>query len=417
MDHVNEPGSTDQIILPGSAAGLTENAGRTHLFNRKMKFMFTKYLSVLLLTIPFAACSSADKAVETEASASGIKNEVVLTAEQVSKAQIVTGELITQKMNTIVTVNGVVDVPPQNMVSVSFPLGGYLKYTKLLPGMHVSRGEIIAQMEDQSLVQLQQDYLVTKAKLEYLEKEYNRQKELNADKVNSDKTLQQVTADYTSQKIMLKGYAEKLRLINISPERLTEEKISRQVALYSPINGYVSKVNVNTGKFVQPTDVLFELINPDDIHAALSIFEKDLGKVSIGQKVKISFVDEPDKEYEGEVILVNRNVDENRTAIAHCHFISHPKQLLPGMFLNARIQVKEVMVNVLPEGAIVRFENKEYVFTSSGAGNYSLVEVVTGEKDKGMVEIKSGLEALAGKKIVTANAYSVLGALKNTGDE
>jgi len=382
-----------------------------------MKFMFTKYLSVLLLTIPFAACSSADKAVETEASASGIKNEVVLTAEQVSKAQIVTGELITQKMNTIVTVNGVVDVPPQNMVSVSFPLGGYLKYTKLLPGMHVSRGEIIAQMEDQSLVQLQQDYLVTKAKLEYLEKEYNRQKELNADKVNSDKTLQQVTADYTSQKIMLKGYAEKLRLINISPERLTEEKISRQVALYSPINGYVSKVNVNTGKFVQPTDVLFELINPDDIHAALSIFEKDLGKVSIGQKVKISFVDEPDKEYEGEVILVNRNVDENRTAIAHCHFISHPKQLLPGMFLNARIQVKEVMVNVLPEGAIVRFENKEYVFTSSGAGNYSLVEVVTGEKDKGMVEIKSGLEALAGKKIVTANAYSVLGALKNTGDE
>jgi len=382
-----------------------------------MKFMFTKYLSVLLLTIPFAACSSADKAVETEASASGIKNEVVLTAEQVSKAQIVTGELITQKMNTIVTVNGVVDVPPQNMVSVSFPLGGYLKYTKLLPGMHVSRGEIIAQMEDQSLVQLQQDYLVTKAKLEYLEKEYNRQKELNADKVNSDKTLQQVTADYTSQKIMLKGYAEKLRLINISPERLTEEKISRQVALYSPINGYVSKVNVNTGKFVQPTDVLFELINPDDIHAALSIFEKDLGKVSIGQKVKISFVDEPDKEYEGEVILVNRNVDENRTAIAHCHFISHPKQLLPGMFLNARIQVKEVMVNVLPEGAIVRFENKEYVFTSSGAGNYSLVEVGTGEKDKGMVEIKSGFEALTGKKIVTANAYSVLGALKNTGEE
>lgn len=382
-----------------------------------MKFMFTKHISFLLLTMPFVACSSSDKAVEIEASASSIKTEVILTAEQISKAQIVTGELISQKINTTVTVNGVVDVPPQNMVSVSFPLGGYLKYTKLLPGMHVSRGEIIAQMEDQSLVQLQQDYLVTKAKLEYLEKEYNRQKELNADKVNSDKTLQQVTADYTSQKIMLKGYAEKLRLINISPERLTEEKISRQVALYSPINGYVSKVNVNTGKFVQPTDVLFELINPDDIHAALSIFEKDLGKVSIGQKVKISFVDEPEKEYEGEVILVNRNVDENRTAIAHCHFLSHPKQLLPGMFLNARIQVKEVMVNVLPEGAIVRFDNKEFIFAASAAGNYSLVEVVTGEKENGMVEIKSGLEALGGKKIVTANAYSVLGALKNTGEE
>jgi len=379
--------------------------------------MLTKYLSYFLLSMPFMACSSADKTIAKEEPATTIQNEVILTAEQISKAQILIGELLTQKLNTTVNVNGVVDVPPQNMVSVSFPLGGYLKYTKLLPGMHVSKGEIIAQMEDQSLVQLQQDYLVTKAKLEYLEKEYNRQKELNAEKVNSDKTLQQVTADYTSQKIMLKGYAEKLRLINISPERLTEEKISRQVSLYSPINGYVSKVNVNTGKFVQPTDVLFELINPDDIHAALSIFEKDLGKVSIGQRVKISFVDEPEKEYVGEVILVNRNVDENRTAIAHCHFLSHPKQLLPGMFLNAHIQVKEAMVHVLPEGSIVRFENKEYVFTQAGTGVFNMIEVTTGEKDKGMVEIKSGIEALGSKKIVTANAYSVLGALKNTGEE
>ena len=379
--------------------------------------MLTKYISYFLLSLSFMACSSAEKTVVKEDQALTIKNEVTLTAEQISKAQILTGELLSQKLNTTVTVNGVVDVPPQNMVSVSFPMGGYLKYTKLLPGMHLSKGEIIAQMEDQSLVQLQQDYLVTKAKLEYLEKEYNRQKELNTDKVNSDKTLQQVTADYTSQKIMLKGFAEKLRLISISPERLTEEKISRQVALYSPINGYVSKVNVNTGKFVQPTDVLFELINPDDIHAALSIFEKDLGKISIGQRVKISFVDEPEKEYDGEVILVNRNVDENRTAIAHCHFLSHPKQLLPGMFLNARIQIKEAMVNVLPEGAIVRYDNKEFVFAATGAGKYLLVEVSTGEKENGMVEITSGFEGLSGKKIVTANAYSVLGALKNTGEE
>jgi membrane fusion protein, heavy metal efflux system len=376
--------------------------------------MLTKFLSYYLLAMSFIACSSAEKTVVKEESVKTIKNEVFLTQEQISKAQILTGELLTQRLNTTVTVNGVVDVPPQNMVSVSFPLGGYLKYTKLLPGMHVSKGDIIAQMEDQSLVQLQQDYLVTKSKLEYLEKEYNRQKGLNADKVNSDKTFQQVTADFTSQKIMLKGFSEKLRLINISPERLTEEKISRQVALYSPINGYVSKVNVNTGKFVQPSDVLFELINPDDIHAALSIFEKDLGMVSIGQKVKISFVDEPEKEYVGEVILVNRNVDENRTATAHCHFLSKPKKLLPGMFLNAHIQVKEAIVNVLPEGSIVRFENKEYVFIESGAGNFRMIEVTTGGNDKGMVEIKSGTELLSGKKIITANAYSALGAMKNT---
>ena len=379
--------------------------------------MSNKLWKIFLLMIPVLTSCSSNKEETKELPVAAEKIEITLTAEQIAKAQIVTAEMQVQKLNAVVTVNGIVDVPPQNMVSVSFPMGGYLKYTKLLPGMHVSKGEIIAQMEDQSLVQLQQDYLVTKAKLEYLEKEYIRQKELNADKVNSDKTFQQVTADYTSQKVMLKGYAEKLRLIHISPEKLSEEKISRQVALYSPINGYVSRVNVNTGKYLQPTDVLFELINPDDIHAALSIFEKDLGKISIGQHVKISFVDEPQKEYDGEVILVNRNVDENRTAIAHCHFLSHPKQLLPGMFLNARIQVKEAMVSVLPEEAIVRFENREYVFIEISKGTFRLSEVSSGEREKGMVEIVKGQDALAGKKIITANAYSVLGALKNTSEE
>lgn len=379
--------------------------------------MSNKLWKILLMIIPVLSSCSSNKEETSEIPVAAEKIEIALTAEQIAKGQIVTGEMQVQKLNAVVTVNGIVDVPPQNMVSVSFPMGGYLKYTKLLPGMHVRKGEIIAQMEDQSLVQLQQDYLVTKAKLDYLEKEYIRQKELNADKVNSDKTFQQVTADYTSQKVMLKGYAEKLRLIHISPENLSEEKISRQVAVYSPINGYVSRVNVNTGKYLQPTDVLFELINPDDIHAALSIFEKDLGKISIGQHVKISFVDEPQKEYEGEVILVNRNVDENRTAVAHCHFLSHPKQLLPGMFLNARIQVKEAMVSVLPEEAIVRFENREYVFIEISKGTYRLAEVTTGERSKGMVEIVKGQDELTGKKIVTTNAYSVLGALKNTAEE
>jgi cobalt-zinc-cadmium efflux system membrane fusion protein len=379
--------------------------------------MRIRNLYILLYVLPVLVSCSSDKTEVKEQAAAPEKTEIILSPEQVKKAGILTGELAMQKMNAIITVNGTVDVPPQNMVSVSFPMGGYLRYTKLLPGMHVSKGEMIAQMEDQSLVQLQQDFLVTKAKLEYLEKEYNRQKELNLDKVNSDKTLQQVTADYTSQKVMLKGYAEKLRLINISPERLTEDKISRQVALYSPINGYVSKVNVNTGKYVQPIDVLFELINPDDIHAALSIFEKDLGRIRIGQRVKISFVDEPENEYEGEVILINRNVDENRTAIAHCHFHTHPKQLLPGMFLNARIQVTETLVPVLPEEAIVRFENKEYVFAGTNSGSFQMQEVTTGDKGNGMVEIKTGHESLNGKNIVIANAYSVLGALKITAEE
>jgi membrane fusion protein, heavy metal efflux system len=303
------------------------------------------------------------------------------------------------------------------MVSVSFPMGGYLRSTKLLPGMHVRKGEVIGVMEEQVLVQLQQDYLVTKARLEYLEKEYDRQRQLNAEKVNADKTLQLATAEFNSQKVMLRGFAEKLRIIGIEPEKLSETNISRQVPLYSPTNGYVSKVNVNVGKYVQPTDVLFELVNPDDIHAALTIFQKDIGKIRIGQKVKINFIDEPAKEYLGEVILVNRNVDENRAAIAHCHFLSHPGQLLPGMFLHARIEASQSNGPALPEEAILRYLGKTYVFVETASNNFHMQEVTIGERDAGYITILQGADALKNKKIVVANAYSLLGSLKNVSEE
>jgi cobalt-zinc-cadmium efflux system membrane fusion protein len=372
--------------------------------------------SIILIFI-FVSCGTPESAEQTTPNSLKAPDRITLDKAMQDKAGILTGTITRRKMGITLTVNGVVDVPPQNLVSVSFPPGGYLHSTRLMPGMRVKKGDVIAEMEDPSIVQLQQDYLMARARLTFLELEFNRQQRLNADKVSSDKVFEQVRSDYDGQRAMVSAYAEKLRMIGIRPEDLSPEQISRRVSLRSPINGFVSKVQVNIGKYVQPTDVLFELINPDDIHAALSIFEKDLSKVAIGQKVSISFVDEPEKSYEGEVILVNRNVDEDRVATAHCHFKSQPAQLLPGMFLNARIHVRETEVPALPESAVVRFGQKEYVFIEAAPGVFEMKVIRIGAQEDGMYEILEGASLLEGRKVVTQNAYSLLGALKNKAEE
>lgn len=372
--------------------------------------------SIIIIFI-FISCGSHESAEKSTEDSLSIEDRVSLDKGMIEKAGILTGTITRKVMGASITVNGVVDVPPQNLVSVSFPPGGYLHSTRLMPGMHIKRGEVIAEMEDPSLVELQQDYLIARSKLTFLELEFNRQQRLNVEKVSADKVFEQVRSDYDGQRAMVSAYAEKLRMIGISPEGLIADRISRRVSLRSPINGFVSKVNVNIGKYVQPTDVLFELINPDDIHAALSIFEKDVSKVAIGQKVTISFVDEPEKSFEGEVILVNRNVDEDRMAVAHCHFKSQPAQLLPGMFLNARIHVRETEVPVLPEGAVVRYEQKEYVFIESSPGVFEMKMIRIGAQEDGMYEILEGLAQLEGRKVVVQNAYSLMGALKNKTEE
>ncbi len=361
------------------------------------------------------ACVSKQQPEEKQVTVA--ENAVTLTAAQIKNAGIETGMVRKQLLNSELRVHGLVDVPPQNIVSISFPLGGYLKNTKLLPGMHVNKGETIATMEDQALIQLQQDYLVAKAKLQYAEKDFERQKMLNENKVNADKIYQQAQADLSSQKVLVKGYSEKLKLVGIDPEKLNENTISRSVPLHSPINGFVSKVNVNIGKYVNAADVLFELINPADIHAALTVFEKDLGKVKPKQKVMVTFVDDPSAEYECEVLLVTKNVDDNRSALVHCHFEEQPKQLLPGMFLNARIKVSNAEVTAVPEAAVVRYGNDEFVLEDKGSNSFYLLPVQTGMKEDGMVEITGKDSDLTGKTVIIKNAYAVLSQIKNAGEE
>jgi cobalt-zinc-cadmium efflux system membrane fusion protein len=364
-----------------------------------------------ILATGLLACGSAPK---KEPAKEEVQADIVqLTPAQLTTAGIETGIVEKKIINGELKVNGMVDVPPQNIVSVSFPLGGYLKTSKLLPGMHVNRGEVIAIMEDPALVQLQQDYLMAQARLVYLEQDLARQRMLNENKVNADKVYQQAQSDHTAQKVLVKGLGEKLRLIGMNPDKLTENNISRSVPVYSPINGFVSKVNVNIGKYVNPADVLFELINPDDMHAALTVFEKDIARVKPHQKVMVTFVDEPDNEYECEVLLVTRNVDADRSALVHCHFEKQPDRLLPGMFLNARIMVNNVNALVVPDEAVVRYGNTEYVLQEESAGRFRLLAVETGARQSGQVEISSKEVQLEGKKIIVRNPYPVLSQLKN----
>ena len=370
----------------------------------------------IVFVLLLAGCSSKKQAI-TESKDPVAEDMVFMTDAQVRNAGIETGKATAQTINTTLKVNGMVDVPPQNIVSVSFPMGGYLRSTKLLPGMHVGRGDVIAVIEDQALIQLQQDYLVAVAKLVFLQQEFERQKLLNENKVNADKVYQQARADYSSQKVIVKGYSEKLKLVGINPATLSEENVSKSVTVHSPINGFVSKVNVNIGKYVTGTDILFELINPDDMHAALTIYEKDITRVKIGQQVQVSFVDDPSSVYNCKIILVTKNVDESRSALVHCHFETQPKNLLPGMFLNATITISHANVLTLPEDAIVRFENKQYVYELAGKNEFRMIEVQTGVVENGRIEVSSGVDALGGGTFVTRNAHAILSKMKNASEE
>ena len=172
-------------------------------------------ITIIIISF-FSACNSSKKEITTETQAAA-DSSITLTEAQFKNAQITTINPEKKNISSVLKVNGKIDVPPQNLVSISMPLGGYLKTTHLLPGMPVKKGEVLAVLEDQQYIQLQEDYLTAKTKLVFAEKEATRQKELNLTKASSDKVYQTAEMEYKTLQINLSALAEKLKLININP--------------------------------------------------------------------------------------------------------------------------------------------------------------------------------------------------------
>ena len=386
-----------------------------------MKNIFMKsnqIFAILGISLMIACAGNKKEEQKTVASSpkqdSAILNVVSLTAEQLKTANLTVGQVQNIPMHKVLKVNGLIDVPPSNIVSISIPMGGYLKKTNLIPGMFVKKGALLAVIEDPIYIQLQQDYLTAKSRLDYLEADFIRQRELNATKSTSDKIYQLAKSDFDSQKYLVKSLQEKLKLIGIDPAQLNETTISRSINFNSPINGYVTKVNVNIGKYVTPTDVLFEIVDPSDLHLRLIVYENDVSNLKIGNEVLFTTNNELSKKYKAHIAVITPNINEERTTDVHCHLVNENVKLYPGTYVNAEISLNNASVDALPEESIVKWENKTYVFVKQTDQNYKLSAVELGVTNNGFVEIKTNLK---GQEIVLTNAYTLLMKLKNSSEE
>jgi len=389
----------------------------------KYKFLIP-IISLVFLTV-LTSCSGGKKPVaETKEVEVIPENIVELREDQIKLANIETGTIDLRSMSGSLKVNGTVSVAPQNLATVCMPMGGFVKSTKLMPGNMVRKGQTLAIIENQDFIDIQQNYLEAKNKLELAKADYERQNELYKSDISSQKNMQQVTSNYKSLKVQVKALEQKLGLIGINPFRMNENNISRSVALTSPISGYVKAVNVSIGKSVSGSDVLFEIVNSDKLFLELTLFEKDADKVSNGEKIRF-FINNEAEQHEAMINQTAKSINNDKTYKVYANVIGHCKNMLPGMYVNAVIQAKSSQVTAVPSEAIVSFEDKDYIFvierTKVEAGKpfteYRMVQIQKGVTDEGFTEIvlpeKFNFKAA---KVVMKGAYNLLSAKKNAGE-
>lgn len=373
---------------------------------------------VILAFLLLAACATKTEsdAVETDSrSISG--DSVLLTAAQAKASGVETGHVEMRSLSGGIPVTGKLDVPPQNLVNITAPLGGFLRSTTLLQGMRVQKGQLLAVIENPEYIQLQQDYLDTRSQVTFLEKEYERQSKLAAENVNAQKTLQKALADLESMKARNSGLAAKLRMLGIDPAQLKPEAIRSTIDLKSPITGFVTRVNSSVGAFIAPTEVMFIIVDTAHLHAELVCFERDIPRIHIGQKIRFLLAHESN-ERAATVFLVGREINADRTVRVHGHLDREDRELMPGMFLKAVIQTGSVSVPSLPEEAVLNFEDKEVIFIQLSEDIYRMIEVTSGIHENGFVEVilPEGMD-IGRTTVVIRNAYKLLSKLKSSAEE
>lgn len=325
--------------------------------------------SLLLLTVLASCHSDADKAAVPAAQASAppaAPEEVTLTAAQQKAADVAVGGFTWQNVTSPVTAQGVIDVPPQNRVSISAMMGGYVQRINVLPGQHVHQGEVIAVLRDPAYLKLQQDYLQARARVVFLQKELDRQRELTAEDVGARKKLEQATADFQTESAAEKALAAQVRLLGLSLAQLQSGRIETDVPLTSPLDGCVTTVGVNPGQYVAPQTVLVGVVDRSDLHLMIKVFQKDAPQVQIGQKVRFTLAN-GGTERTARIILKSHAFDETeRTVELHAHLDGAVDDLLPGQYVNCRIETAGARRPTLPEDALIQAGEVSYVYARTG---------------------------------------------------
>ncbi len=345
--------------------------GRTTSLIKHLLLPFAFYIFLL-------SCSKNETAQTEEATATA-PTELKLTAEQEKNFGITLGSPEMRMVYDAITLNGVVEAPPQQTASVSFPLTGIVRSINVLAGSQVGKGSTLATVESLELIQLQEDYWKTVGQLTFAEQERQRQATLTQEDVGAKRKLQQAEADARVLEAAKQGLEAKLQVVGIDPKNLKTTQIVRTIAVRSPITGIVKMTDATIGKSISAGESLFEIVNQSGARLVLKVFEKDLPQVKVGQKVVFTGGS-------ATITGLGNNFDPtSRTVDAYANL--NGLRLLSGQYINGKLEASPRQAETLPESAVVRTGEAAHVFIKTPQGVYQPVDVKTGVTQDGFVEV------------------------------
>ncbi len=314
----------------------------------------TKIINILLcgILIYGAGCTNPPEEPALEETEPG---QVRISRIQFETNDMQLGQVQPAEFSRTVRSSGVIDVPPQQRARVSAIMGGFIKQVPLLIGNEVKKGDLIAVLENPEYVNLQQEYLEVAEQINYLRADYERQQKLFEEKITSQKNFLKAESDYKRARASLAGMKANLELLGIPVQRVESGQFTTQVRLYAPVSGSVTKLSVSLGSYVNPSDLIMEIVDPSHKHLELIVYEKDVLFLEPGQRIRFRVPEASSQFFEAGIQLIGQSVnEESRTINIHGHINEEDEgRFKVGMFVEAHIILDEMTLPSVPESAVI----------------------------------------------------------------
>ena len=285
--------------------------------------------------------------------------EVELNEAQFKASSIELGTFSDKNLSEVIKANGYTKLPPQNQADVSVFTTGIVKTINVMEGQRVSKGQTIATIESPEFTKIQESYLTSKSNLEYLKLEFERQKTLSDEEVNSKKVFQKTKSDYEIERARFNSLQKQLNTLHISGNGNS----TATVPVIAPISGNITEIYIKIGSNVEAGKPLMNIVDNSKLHVDLLVYEKDLFKVKQGQNVRFILTNQDNTEINGKIFSVGKSFEnETKSVAVHADISNNQQKLIPGMYVNALIDAGANTVKALPSEAIIKADGKEFIF-------------------------------------------------------
>lgn len=350
---------------------------------------------------------------------------IPLSEKQVKAVDLKMGEAQEREMDAMLHVNGSLVLRAQDMGNVSSLMGGIVKNVYVKEGQMVSRGQVVATIENTDVVTLQREYYTAYKESEMARLELDRQKTLASAGAGIKKTLQMSEKNYKVAQANLLGTGRQLQQMGISTKEVAKGKFTTVFPLRAPISGTVSDMQASLGSYAEMQTPLMKIRNNHAVECDLNVFEKDIAKVKVGDQVLVSLTNQPGVNVSGRVYGMNQYLNKGTKSVA-VHVKLDAKRgakLFEGMYVSGQIATGRQLCMTLPDKAIVSADGKQYVFalnqqhSKGGTYSFSRHEVTTGVSNNGYTEVALCKHLKKGQKIVTDNAFYLASLTGDHGEE